>query len=175
MLHFVSDRTGWWNLYRWRDGRVEPLCPMEAEFGRPQWVFGMSHLRLRIADGNRLHLSAATAVATWRCSTRDGSHSRRSNCLTRASRSVDAAPAGASCSSAARQRSRSASSARPGHRQVQVLRRSRRSKRRRGLPLRSRRAIEFPTEDGLTAHAFFYPPQNRDFAAPRRASRRCWS
>ena len=41
-LHFVSDRTGWWNLYRWRDGRVEPLCPMPAEFGLPQWVFGMS-------------------------------------------------------------------------------------------------------------------------------------
>src|SRR5215213_863502 len=41
-LHFVSDRTGWWNLYRWREGRVEPLCEKEAEFGLPQWVFGMS-------------------------------------------------------------------------------------------------------------------------------------
>ncbi|HWN99222.1 MAG TPA: S9 family peptidase, partial [Blastocatellia bacterium] len=28
------------------------------------------------------------------------------------------------------------------------------------------RAIEFPTENGLTAHAFFYPPKNRDYAAP---------
>jgi dipeptidyl aminopeptidase/acylaminoacyl peptidase len=27
-------------------------------------------------------------------------------------------------------------------------------------------AIEFPTSNGLTAHAFFYPPANRDFAAP---------
>jgi len=27
-------------------------------------------------------------------------------------------------------------------------------------------AIEFPTEGGLTAHAFFYPPRNRDYAAP---------
>jgi dipeptidyl aminopeptidase/acylaminoacyl peptidase len=27
-------------------------------------------------------------------------------------------------------------------------------------------AIEFPTTGGLTAHAIFYPPQNRDFAAP---------
>src|SRR5262249_27642172 len=41
-LYFVSDRTGWWNLYRYRQGRIEALYPMEAEFGLPQWVFGMS-------------------------------------------------------------------------------------------------------------------------------------
>jgi dipeptidyl aminopeptidase/acylaminoacyl peptidase len=28
------------------------------------------------------------------------------------------------------------------------------------------RGVEFPTENGLTAHGFFYPPRNRDFAAP---------
>ena len=41
-IYFVSDRTGWWNLYRWTQGKVEPLCPMEAEFGKPQWIFGQS-------------------------------------------------------------------------------------------------------------------------------------
>ncbi len=41
-LHFVSDRSGWWNLQRERAGIVEALCPMAAEFGVPQWVFGMS-------------------------------------------------------------------------------------------------------------------------------------
>ena len=41
-LHFVSDRTGWWNLYRDDDGEARALCPMEAEFGWPQWVFGRS-------------------------------------------------------------------------------------------------------------------------------------
>jgi dipeptidyl aminopeptidase/acylaminoacyl peptidase len=35
-LHFVSDRTGWWNPYRLCEGRVEPLCQREAEFGLPQ-------------------------------------------------------------------------------------------------------------------------------------------
>ncbi|MFJ4466059.1 S9 family peptidase [Streptomyces sp. NPDC089424] len=35
LLH-VSDRTGWWNLYR--DG--EPLCPREEEFGGPLWRIG---------------------------------------------------------------------------------------------------------------------------------------
>ncbi|GAA5210442.1 S9 family peptidase [Streptomyces thinghirensis] len=35
LLH-VSDRTGWWNLYR--DGR--PLCVREEEFGGPLWKLG---------------------------------------------------------------------------------------------------------------------------------------
>lgn len=42
VLHFVSDRTGWWNLYRYADGVVAPLCPREAEFGGPHWSFGGS-------------------------------------------------------------------------------------------------------------------------------------
>ncbi len=43
VLHFVSDRTGWWNLYRLLDGPVlDPLGPMEAEFADPAWVFGRS-------------------------------------------------------------------------------------------------------------------------------------
>jgi dipeptidyl aminopeptidase/acylaminoacyl peptidase len=41
-LHFASDRTGWWNLYRENDGEIRPLHPAEAEFGWPQWVFGAS-------------------------------------------------------------------------------------------------------------------------------------
>ena len=42
-LYFVSDRTGWWNLYRLNDdGRAEALHEMRAEFGMPQWVFGIS-------------------------------------------------------------------------------------------------------------------------------------
>jgi hypothetical protein len=39
-LYFISDRTGWWNLNRFIENNVESLCPMEAEFGQPQWVFG---------------------------------------------------------------------------------------------------------------------------------------
>ena len=37
-LTFISDRTGWWNLYR----LDEPLHPRAAEFGVPPWLFGMS-------------------------------------------------------------------------------------------------------------------------------------
>jgi Tol biopolymer transport system component len=41
---FVSDRTGWWNLYACKvaTGETRPLCPMQAEFGMPQWNFDMS-------------------------------------------------------------------------------------------------------------------------------------
>ncbi len=41
MLYFVSDRTGWWNLYRASGGGIQPLHPMPAEFGKPQWTFSM--------------------------------------------------------------------------------------------------------------------------------------
>jgi len=41
-LIFVSDRTGWWNLYLRREGFDRPLCPMDAEFSSPQWSLGLS-------------------------------------------------------------------------------------------------------------------------------------
>ena len=41
ILHFVSDRTGWWNLYREEpDGTQRNLAPLEAEFGAPLWELG---------------------------------------------------------------------------------------------------------------------------------------
>jgi dipeptidyl aminopeptidase/acylaminoacyl peptidase len=41
VLHFVSDRSGWWNLYAERRSWIYPLVPMDAEFGVPHWVFGI--------------------------------------------------------------------------------------------------------------------------------------
>jgi dipeptidyl aminopeptidase/acylaminoacyl peptidase len=40
-LHFVSDRSNWWNIYSLRDGILNALTPMSAEFGFPQWQFGI--------------------------------------------------------------------------------------------------------------------------------------
>ena len=40
VLHFVSDSSGWWNLYRLRGANIEALCPMQAEFANPHWTFG---------------------------------------------------------------------------------------------------------------------------------------
>jgi dipeptidyl aminopeptidase/acylaminoacyl peptidase len=41
---FVSDRTGWWNLYAYdiATAATRALCPLAGEFGVPQWNLGMS-------------------------------------------------------------------------------------------------------------------------------------
>jgi dipeptidyl aminopeptidase/acylaminoacyl peptidase len=39
-LYFMSDRTGWWNLYRWRDRVVEPVAPILAECAPAPWELG---------------------------------------------------------------------------------------------------------------------------------------
>ena len=47
VLHYCSDRTGWWNLYR-EDGTA--VTALEAEVGGPMWVFGESYFTF-LADG----------------------------------------------------------------------------------------------------------------------------
>ena len=39
MLHYVSEESGWWNLYRLGDNGSEALYRDDAEYARPQWVF----------------------------------------------------------------------------------------------------------------------------------------
>ena len=49
-LTFLSDRTGWWNLYRWHAERgVEPLVVVDAEIGQPAW--GLAGSRSAVLDG----------------------------------------------------------------------------------------------------------------------------
>ena len=63
VLHFVSDRSGYWNLYRHAEGRSTPIYEHEAEFGLPQWVFGMS--TYGFTDDGRL-LSSFCEEGTWK-------------------------------------------------------------------------------------------------------------
>jgi dipeptidyl aminopeptidase/acylaminoacyl peptidase len=72
-LHFASDRSGWWNLHRERAGRVEPLHAMAAEFGEPQWEFGLSMYGFAgdgaivclYEQGGRSHLGRIDAAGTF--------------------------------------------------------------------------------------------------------------
>lgn len=42
-LYFVSDRSGWWNIYRREDsGEIVTVTALDAEFATPLWTLGMS-------------------------------------------------------------------------------------------------------------------------------------
>ncbi|MEN3270126.1 S9 family peptidase [Pseudonocardia sp.] len=50
-LWFISDRTDWWNLYRWvPDADIEPVVRTDAEIGVPGWTFGSARFAV-LADG----------------------------------------------------------------------------------------------------------------------------
>lgn len=57
-LLFLSDRTGWWNLYRWADGETQPIAPAEAETGGPLWNLGLRWY-LPLEDGRVLAVRTA--------------------------------------------------------------------------------------------------------------------
>ena len=67
-LLFISDRTDWWNLYRWTpDGCVEPVVVIDAEIGVPPWIFGQS--RYALLGGGRVVLAyqrdGVDTLAVW--------------------------------------------------------------------------------------------------------------
>ena len=41
-LHFVTDRTGWWNIYAWRGGAATNQLEEQSDHGRPDWQFGFT-------------------------------------------------------------------------------------------------------------------------------------
>lgn len=52
-LWFISDETGFWNLYREEDGQPSAAFLSEEDFGSPQWVLGIVDYALR-PDGTVL-------------------------------------------------------------------------------------------------------------------------
>jgi dipeptidyl aminopeptidase/acylaminoacyl peptidase len=164
VVHFVSDRSGWWNLYRWRDGRVAPLAEMAAEFGLPQWVFGMS--TYGFASAERI-ICAYSEGGTWHLAGLDTATGRLTPIDTPYSEigAVQAGPGRAVLLAGSPTEPTSVVQLDLATGQVEVLRRSSTVPVDPGY-LSPPQPIEFPTERGLGAHAFFYPPRNRDYVAP---------
>ena len=164
-LYFVSDRSGWWNLYRCRaHGEIEAVTELNFELGMPQWIFGMS--TYAFGSGHEI-------ICTYyeRGISKLASIDTRTRKLQPVSTTytditfLRAAPGQAVF--------RGGSPAEPPSivrmdlktRTFEVLRRSNSLGIEAGY-FSSPRAIEFPTTDGLTAHGFFYPPQSLDYRAP---------
>jgi dipeptidyl aminopeptidase/acylaminoacyl peptidase len=163
-LHFISDRSNWWNIYRLRDGQMEPLCEMAADFAAPHWVFGLSSYAF---ESSERIVCTYTVQGTW--------HLAELNTKILKLQEIDAPYSGITYLRAAPGRAVfiGRSPTQPdrivqfdfaSHR-FDILYQS------RSLPvdsgyLSSPESIEFPTSRELTAHGFFYSPKNRDFAAP---------
>ncbi len=167
-LYFVSDRSGWWNLYRWQEpgGQVQPLYALEAEFGLPQWTFGRSTFGF---------VSAEELICTF---ARNGV-SRVAALDTRSlvprpiplpyseihGLAVDHGQVFLIGGSASQPRELACFH--PSTSRLELLRRSR-SVDVDASWLSAAEPVEFPTDAGQTAHGFYYPPKSRDFVAPRK-------
>jgi len=161
-LYFVSDRNGWWNLYRiGKDGTAEVVCQKESEFGLPQWGFGMSTYAFESA--NRI-VCAYTDRGMSRLATIDTRSLKLEEIDTSYSdvTYVRAAPGQAVFRAGSPSEPPSIVRLQLSTFSVEVVRRANNLKIDAGY-ISPPRAVEFPTEHGRTAHGFFYPPQNRDY------------
>jgi dipeptidyl aminopeptidase/acylaminoacyl peptidase len=169
-LHFVSDCSGWWNLYRLKDSEVEALCPMQAEFATPHWVFGasmygfaadgaiictyidngVSHLGRLAPGGTAIEVIATPYQEIKELRVGPGFVALLGGAPTIALElalvelpGVNGKPAAA----------------------PQVLARSIETLPALGY-LSVPESVSYPSSGGRTAHAFFYPPKNDDVGAP---------
>jgi len=163
-LHFISDRNGWWNLYRWRDGAAQPLCPLPAEFGQPPWVLGLA--TYAFVSATRIVCSyGRQAIARLALLDTESLQLQDLDAPFSSFGSV-AAAAGQVLFSAA-------SPLQPNAVALLTLDDGRLDILRHGsaLPVDPAytsvaQTIEFETAGGLTAHGFFYAPVNADFTVP---------
>ena len=187
-LTFVSDRSGWWNLYRLDSPatpRIHPLHPRDSEFGMPPWLFGMStyaHTASGIVAAccdegvwRLLFLPAATAAAPPQPVSIPSPYTSISwlrpvdgGTPTNAAVFLGAAPdrhaelvrlrLPGGAAGAA------AGAASPEAPELEVLATTGPAPDPRYLS--AGRPIDFPSAGGRRAFAFFYPPKNDDEQAP---------
>jgi dipeptidyl aminopeptidase/acylaminoacyl peptidase len=166
VLHFTSDRTGWWNLYRWRpdDGPLEALCTLEAEFGRPQWIFGMS--TYGFIDEDRLVCVVDERAIDRLVIVDTTQHTMEPLPIPRTELSqlrVGGGRAYVIGGEPTEEPSVAAIDLADGH--LETLRRSTETAFDPGY-LSEPQAIEFAGSAGVAAHGFYYRPKNRDFEGP---------
>jgi dipeptidyl aminopeptidase/acylaminoacyl peptidase len=163
-LHFVSDRTGWWNVYKF-DGRdVRAIVAREAEFAAPHWVFGMNHFAF--ASPNEL-ICSFTEHGKWMLAKTGGGapnlsilplpYTDYSYVQCDGKQAVFVAGSPSQPQSVVRF---DLATERP-----EVLR----SSLHLDIDLRYLSApepVDFPSDSGLAAHGLFYPPANPGAVGP---------
>ena len=165
VLYFVSDRSGWWNLYRLNElGDIEPVCEMQAEFGMPQWGFGMSSYAFESKEKIVCAYIKSGISRLGLIDTPTKSLQPIDSQYTDI-RFVRGAPGQAVMRAASPTEPASIVRLELESPSFEILRRSN-NLEIDVKDISSPRVVEFPTEDGLSAYGFFYAPKNRDFRAP---------
>jgi len=165
-LYFVSDRNDWWNLYRARGEGDEPVCRRAAEFGAPQWAFGQRFYafrgekpeeivciysdaggarlgRIELDTGQLRHIELFySTLGNVQVSGNKAAMYAGSSTLADRVLVIDLDTLAQEVVKVAN----------PAHIESGYF----------SIP----KPIEFPTERGLTAHAFYYAPRNQDHEAP---------
>ena len=165
-LVFASDRSGWWNLERVRGGDRAVLRASEAEFGYPAWVFGMRSYGF-LADGRIFCAYDSQGRTTFAFLDPESGALEDLDLPYDAAASMYVAVEGFSALFVAGSPTIPAQVVRleVDTGSYEVLRSSAQ------VPVDTAffsvpRAIEFPTENGLTAYALYYPPNNPSYAPP---------
>lgn len=167
-LYFVSDRSGWWNIYRAEaHGACVNVCPMAAEFGRAQWTFGMSTYAFLSADQavctyteGGLGKLALLDLASGKLTEVKLPFTEFSSVRARGEKVAFKAGGPTIPASIVLLDAQSGT--------VSTIRKSTTvaddpsTNRHFSIPL----PIEFPTTGGQTAFGLFYPPKNADHVAP---------
>ncbi|MAF38701.1 MAG: peptidase [Chloroflexi bacterium] len=166
VLHFVSDSSGWWNLWRWEDGQARQLTSRNAEFGKPQWELGSGTysfvseelIACSYNEGGvwkiaMLQIESGMLLAVYTPFTEMGRGDIRAGdgkiVFIGGAPTLPVSLVLFDLASSKWQELRKSSDLDidPGY-------------------ISAAQPVEFPTEDGKTAHAFYYPPKNPDFQGP---------
>ena len=157
-LYYVSDRNGWWNLYYLQNGQTKPLFEMEAEFGRPQWVFGMSTYGFVSAEKI---ICAYTQNGIWHLASIQ-TKTRKLERIETDYTSIESVQVNTNMVAFIGGSPSQFSSVAKLDLATQypyVIRKSCNVELQLEC-LSTSQTIKFPTEDGLISYAFFYAPQN---------------
>lgn len=164
VLHFISDRSGWWNLYRWCNGTGHCLAARNADFAAPQWVFGQStyaflsttRLACTYTENSVWHLAALDIVS--------GALTPLLLPYTEFS-GVRIARNKIFCNAGAPQLDSTIVLIDPDTLQCETLQRALRMAVDTAQ-LSTPQALRFPSARGRESHALYYPPHNRACVAP---------
>ncbi len=168
ILYFVSDRSKWWNLYRVlgvaETATIDPLYPLNAEFGKPQWVFGMStyvftaanHILCSFTQNGIWHLATINTtkkhlqqIETTYTSIASLTAKGERVCFLGNSPTEPTSVIELNLSTGA----------------IEILKCSTDLEIDSGY-LSIPESIEFPTENGHTAYGLYYRPTNKDYTPP---------